>query len=454
MSEDKHFCPNCGHEIKPGADFCPNCGHKLNSNSQPQQSASASSNKTVNPTPRRVKKPMSKKSKISYSVLLLIILILVGGYLWGNHYYSKEATASRIVNSIKDGNKKQVADDSSTTDPSYKITPDNMSALIKYFGKNKYKFASFENQLSDDDDNTSSSSNSLSNFELKQDGNAFLVFPRYKLSITPVYGQIDTNGKKLKVNIDGNKSKLAIDDDSSSKSRSSDDYDSVTGNVGPLTPGSHKITVIGTVNGKETHSTSDVDWITGKNNTLSTTLDSGVASKEDAKSTLSSVFSDVGSSSISSDNFVGDDSNAFYNDIDKMNTGWRKDKSIDYFSEDSCKVISVAPGKGNETKVVFDVKYILNQENGDKKTQTMEYSVILVPSKDSDSRNKKYLIKNEFAKRKVVSTKTDTSNHHSDDSSSSSSDNNDDNNNNSDSNSSSSSDSNNSNNNNDDSSNN
>ncbi|WP_259681363.1 zinc ribbon domain-containing protein [Limosilactobacillus fermentum] len=29
------FCPNCGHELKPGARFCPNCGYQLRTATEP-----------------------------------------------------------------------------------------------------------------------------------------------------------------------------------------------------------------------------------------------------------------------------------------------------------------------------------------------------------------------------------------------------------------------------------
>ncbi|MEE6684670.1 zinc-ribbon domain-containing protein, partial [Limosilactobacillus fermentum] len=29
------FCPNCGHELKPGARFCPNCGYRLRTATEP-----------------------------------------------------------------------------------------------------------------------------------------------------------------------------------------------------------------------------------------------------------------------------------------------------------------------------------------------------------------------------------------------------------------------------------
>ena len=87
------ICPNCGKDIKKDGKFCPFCGYKFkdnpkssapiaHKNSQPSHQAAAApqmpkqemKQKYKNKTPQ---KPLSKKNKIIYSVIGVLVILLI-----------------------------------------------------------------------------------------------------------------------------------------------------------------------------------------------------------------------------------------------------------------------------------------------------------------------------------------------------------------------------------------
>ena len=71
----KHFCPNCGTEVKANVAFCPNCGFKLtpkveNTNNSEKNSTikkveEPKSKAPVEPKKEAVQKPVEKKTQFS-----------------------------------------------------------------------------------------------------------------------------------------------------------------------------------------------------------------------------------------------------------------------------------------------------------------------------------------------------------------------------------------------------
>ncbi|USS88998.1 TcaA second domain-containing protein [Fructilactobacillus cliffordii] len=379
MPKDQQFCPNCGHPVTSAMLFCPNCGQQLGE-------AASQQHQEISQTKRRPSK------RLSYAILAIVMVLLVGGYAFGSHYYSKTATANRIVQSIANGNREQLAQESTTSDPSYKITPLNLTGLIKHFRANHQQFTTFQKELS-----RNNGQKILGSFRLQQTGRAFLLFPRYQLEITPVYGKLTSNGKKLQVLVDGQKEKLSPVQTSGSTKQTRD-------HIGPLTPGSHVLNITGIVDGKESNTEKNIDWLSGEDNYLSVELESKVASKTDARDALHLTFVEVGTGTIkySSSGFVGEEQNPVYKEIVRMDDAWSNDPNIASFSADKINVLSTKPGKDNLTKVVFDVQYRLQQKDGTSKTQTMRYFFDVLP--DQSSRYfKNYLIKDEFAPSKLIS---------------------------------------------------
>lgn len=79
---NKHYCPNCGAELKPGAKFCGNCGYRLDSNTN---------------TPTRENKPKNKHYGLLIIVLLILIILLgIGSYYGYDALHSSSQNQTEI----------------------------------------------------------------------------------------------------------------------------------------------------------------------------------------------------------------------------------------------------------------------------------------------------------------------------------------------------------------------
>lgn len=117
--KNDRFCPNCGESVPKDADFCPNCGQRLTA--------------AVGPAPT-AKKPLSKKQKIGISTGLVLIVLLVGGFMFGRHYYSYPQQLSRLERTFKTQDPEKMAEVITSEDSNYKVSAanlKNLSATIK-----------------------------------------------------------------------------------------------------------------------------------------------------------------------------------------------------------------------------------------------------------------------------------------------------------------------------------
>src|SRR5699024_11982059 len=71
-----------------------------------------------------------------------------------------------------------------------KINDQNLQPTQKYFKTHKAQLAKFKSSMRN--------TGSYQNFELKQDGKYLLLFPKYKLNITPAYVTLHTNHAGIK----------------------------------------------------------------------------------------------------------------------------------------------------------------------------------------------------------------------------------------------------------------
>ncbi len=93
------YCSECGAKIKKGAAFCEKCGSPV-----PKEKRDLEDENKENEEPR---KKMSKGKKIGLFLLLLIVLLLVGGYVFLDHYFSPEKMASKYLDAwIQNDNQK------------------------------------------------------------------------------------------------------------------------------------------------------------------------------------------------------------------------------------------------------------------------------------------------------------------------------------------------------------
>ena len=106
---EKMFCPHCGNEIEKGTQFCGNCGYNVEKYLKEQADTQPKNEQTNNAQTgehqqrsnnQAPKKPMSQKTKISWIVGIVVVVLLIGGYMFGKNYYSADKQLDRIVTAI------------------------------------------------------------------------------------------------------------------------------------------------------------------------------------------------------------------------------------------------------------------------------------------------------------------------------------------------------------------
>ena len=87
------FCQECGTKNEKGAKFCESCGAKLESNTNVPE-------KAENKKTTAVKKPLSKKAKIGIGVLVILVVLCIGLFIYGKNTYKPEKEALRYFEAI------------------------------------------------------------------------------------------------------------------------------------------------------------------------------------------------------------------------------------------------------------------------------------------------------------------------------------------------------------------
>lgn len=236
MENKRLFCPNCGNPVDTSTHFCGKCGFDIqsylenqhdvpytqnqNSESEPAPQAKQSSNEPVKP-----KKPFPKWASI---LILVLVLLLGGGYFFGKNYYQPNKQLDRAVAAIK--NDKDLPKHFATTDPNLKLTNKNLDPISQQMGKDKQKLSSFKSQLYNNGETSDG------NFRFKQNGNAWLIFPKYSVFVKAAYPTISTNHSGISLYVNKDKVKTTTSSNQTVK-------------VGPLVPGLYQLKSNGTVSG-------------------------------------------------------------------------------------------------------------------------------------------------------------------------------------------------------------
>jgi uncharacterized membrane protein YvbJ len=444
MSENK-FCPKCGHAVSPNDEFCPNCGNRLSVAPQatPQQAPSRSSqaaNTTAQPNataPHAPQKPLNKKWLYAIGA---IVIVLLGGYLFGRNYYQPNKQVNRMIVALTDKNA-NAAKYVTSDDPTLKEKVDSttVAPMQKYFSANKDKAAELKSALE-------GSGSYDSTYSLVQDGHAWLVFPRYKISVTASYVTLTTNESNVKLyqdnqkvatsssdtlskrvgplfpgtytfkasgNVSGrhltNKTTIDVGSDSSDVDLSLKSLSfTVTGNPGAVVylndkkigkinkSGELKVNNYSENGNMELYATMKVDGKTVKSDTIdvedqvsddgSSTITptfSGMVTEDQAQSLLQSAYDETESGSegsSSADDFVGEEDNSSYNELLEFFDSFSEDESWDVEVSD---ITSVVPSSNGGATASYKVKYTFYKDDT-KKIQQFTYKGAKIVQKDGD----------------------------------------------------------------------
>jgi len=151
-----------------------------------------------NPVPRVPRQKMSQGKKIAITTGVVVIAIGIALVTWGTKYYAKAATAQRTLKVLKSESAAQYAKNFVWSDTKKKIDQDALSPFI-----NNMASAKWSNQREKDIYNLMLSGQNDDGFIFKRTGNAFLVFPKYQLTVKPVDFNVSTNNKGMTLKMNG-----------------------------------------------------------------------------------------------------------------------------------------------------------------------------------------------------------------------------------------------------------
>ncbi|PGZ08186.1 zinc ribbon domain-containing protein [Bacillus cereus] len=175
-----NVCTKCGIQFEDGVQFCQNCGTKRGS-----------------PV---VKKNMSGGTKVGITLLAILIIAIVGLYLYGSSYYAQVAQVDRMITVLQERDGEKLAEIITADDPSVIVTRESLLPLFSYIKENP----SYVNELKEYLRQGEKQGDGIerADFSLTKDGKYFFIFDRYKLKAKTYYTTLLSNekGTYLKMN--------------------------------------------------------------------------------------------------------------------------------------------------------------------------------------------------------------------------------------------------------------
>ncbi|MBJ8054802.1 YARHG domain-containing protein [Bacillus cereus] len=175
-----NVCTKCGIHFEDGVQFCQNCGTKRG-----------------NPV---VKKKMSGGTKVGITLLALLVIAIIGLYLYGSSYYKQAAQVDRMITVLQERDGEKLAEIIRADDPAVIVTRESLTPLFSYIKENP----SYVNELKEylRQDEKQGDGIERADFSLTKDGKYFFLFDRYKLKVKTYYTTLLTNenGTSLKLN--------------------------------------------------------------------------------------------------------------------------------------------------------------------------------------------------------------------------------------------------------------
>ncbi|AIW86360.1 zinc-ribbon domain protein [Bacillus mycoides] len=175
-----NVCTKCGIHFEDGVQFCQNCGTKRG-----------------NPV---VKKKMSGGTKVGITLLALLVIAIIGLYLYGSSYYTQVAQVDRMITVLQERDGEKLAEIIRADDPAVIVTRESLTPLFSYIKENP----SYVNELKKYLRQGEKQGDGIerADFSLTKDGKYFFLFDRYKLKVKTYYTTLLTNenGTSLKLN--------------------------------------------------------------------------------------------------------------------------------------------------------------------------------------------------------------------------------------------------------------
>ncbi|MBJ8103997.1 MULTISPECIES: TcaA 3rd/4th domain-containing protein [Bacillus cereus group] len=175
-----NVCTKCGIPFEDGVQFCQNCGTKRGS-----------------PV---VKKNMSRGTKVGITLLVILIIAIVGLYLYGSSYYTQMAQVDRMITILQERDGEKLAEIITADDPAVIVTRESLTPLFSYIKENP----SYVNELKEYLRQGEKQGDGIerADFSLTKDGKYFFIFDRYKLKAKTYYTTLLSNekGTLLKMN--------------------------------------------------------------------------------------------------------------------------------------------------------------------------------------------------------------------------------------------------------------
>lgn len=140
------------------------------------------------------KKKWSKKHKIMIFLTLFVVVIIAALYGYGSYYYQKDRQITRIIAALKNPNR-DLSDLVQGTDPDIKITKSSLTPLQTYYKKNPQQLKELTKSLRNNQYD--------GQIQLVENGEYFLVFPKYELKIKVYQPQVETNHANSRLTVNG-----------------------------------------------------------------------------------------------------------------------------------------------------------------------------------------------------------------------------------------------------------
>ncbi|WP_125764153.1 zinc ribbon domain-containing protein [Levilactobacillus mulengensis] len=241
-----NFCPNCGQPVSATDTFCPNCGANLqvatgdtNQFQAPQQpQATTPTQQRTAPTrpARKPRQPWSKKKKRLWWGIGVAAVAVIGFFVWGSNHYSRAATLDRTINDIKSG--KHLTDDFTSASSDLTLSKSKLLPINRYYSDHSRDLSKLKADL----DNSGRSADG--DFVYEQNGHHLLFFPKYQISVSPVYPTVTTNHTGNVITLDNHKIATATSD-------------SFTKKLSAMVPGEYHLQSKGKIGGHNLTNSSD-----------------------------------------------------------------------------------------------------------------------------------------------------------------------------------------------------